>query len=69
MLVSDDEVGLEIWRREIQQRVYLFHVYGGLIAPMRSEWLQGAFGSLTGFLNQAGLRINTGKKVGVVCKP
>ena len=46
-----------------------FNVDNGLVASANPGWLQYAFNTLSGILDQVGLRTNIRNTVGMVCKP
>ena len=46
-----------------------FYVENGLVASTDLGWLQSALNTLKRLFDQVGLRTNTRKTVGVVCKP
>ena len=47
----------------------LFYTDDDMVASSEPQWIQGAFSTLVGLLNRVGLRINSGKTVGMVCRP
>ena len=47
-------------------RLNIFYADDGLIAPTKSEWLQGFFNALMGMFKRVGLRTNMGKGVGMI---
>ena len=67
-LVAEGETGPERWGMEIQRRAAFSHAGDGLIVSTQMECPQGAFEDLTGLFNRVGLRMNVGKKVGMMCQ-
>ena len=47
----------------------LFYANNGTVASTEPEWLELEFDTLRGLFDQVGLRTNTCKTVGVVCRP
>ena len=47
----------------------LFYADCGMVASLDPIWIQGAFSTLLGLFDRAGLNTNVGKKVGMVCRP
>ena len=47
----------------------LFYVDNGMVSSSDPRWLQGAFITLVGLFDRAGLRTNVRKTVGMVCRP
>ena len=48
---------------------YFFYPEDVLVAPTDSDWLQGAFDTLTRLFARLGLRTNVGNKVRMLCRP
>ena len=68
-MVEEREGGQEGHGREGQHQSDLFYVDDGMLAPPDQIWLQGELYTLARLLNQARLRTNTRKPVGMVCRP
>ena len=65
-VVVEREDGPEGRGREGKHQSALLYVDGSMVASPDPGWLQGAFDTLVGLFNLVGLRMNTGKTVGMV---
>ena len=55
--------------KEGRHKAALFYAYDGMVASLDPRWLQGAFNTLLGLFDRAGLRTNVGNTVVIVCHP
>ena len=55
--------------REGRHQVALFYADDGMLVSSDPQWLQWAFTQLVGLFDRVGLNTNTGKTVGMTCRP
>ena len=55
--------------KEGRHKNSLFYADDSIVASLYPQWLQGAFSTLVGLLDRVVLRTNSGKTVGMVCRP
>ena len=55
--------------REGRHQADLFYADDGMLASSDPQWLQWAFTQLVGLFDRVGLNMNTGKTVGMTCRP
>ena len=67
-VIADAEERGELGK-EGRHQAALFYADDGTVASSDLRWLQGAFNTLVGLFDRAGLRKNVGKTVGMVCHP
>ena len=67
-VIADKKVRGEL-RTEGSHQAAHFYADDGMVASSDPCWLQGAFNTLVGLFDRAGLRKNVGKTVGMFCHP
>ena len=61
--------GTDRWGREVLHRSAFFYADNIMVVSNDTDWLQGAFDTLTWLFDMVGIHINIGKTVGIICHP